>query len=80
MRTQIRRTAASPRLARLAAAALLFEIGRADAEVKEEERTVMRAAIQGTFGLDREETEELMRLAEQESRDKSIRKRGVAKP
>ena len=54
---------------RLAAAALLFEIGRADAEVKEEELTVMRAAIQGTFGLDREETEELMRLAEQESRE-----------
>ena len=54
---------------RLAAAALLFEISRADHEVKEEERTVMRAAIQGTFGLDREETEELMRLAEQESRE-----------
>ena len=54
---------------RLAAAALLFEIVRADAEVKEEERTVVRAAIQGTFGLDQEEAEELMRLAEEESRD-----------
>lgn len=54
---------------RLAAAALLFEIVRADAEVKEEERTVVRAAIQGTFGLGQEEAEELMRLAEEESRD-----------
>ncbi len=54
---------------RLAAAALLFEIVRADAEIKEEERMVVRAAIQGTFGLDQEEAEELMRLAEEESRD-----------
>ncbi len=54
---------------RLAAAALLFEIVRADAEIKEEERTVVRAAIQGTFGLAQEEAEELMRLAEEESRD-----------
>ena len=53
---------------RLAAAALLFEIVRADAEVKDEERTVVRAAIQGTFGLTKEESEELMRLAEEESR------------
>lgn len=53
---------------RLAAAALLFEVVRADAEVKEEELTIVRTAIQGTFGLDVEETEELMRLAEEESR------------
>jgi len=53
---------------RLAAAALLFEIVRADAEVKDEERTVVRAAIQGTFGLSKDETDELMRLAEEESR------------
>jgi uncharacterized tellurite resistance protein B-like protein len=53
---------------RLAAAALLFEVVRADAEVMEEERTVVRAAIQGTFGLETEETEELMQLAEEESR------------
>jgi uncharacterized tellurite resistance protein B-like protein len=39
---------------RLAAAALLFEVVRADSEVKPEERTVMRAAIQGTFGLSEE--------------------------
>jgi uncharacterized tellurite resistance protein B-like protein len=54
---------------RLAAAALLFEIVRADATVKDEELTVMRAAVQGTFGLAREEAEELVRLAEEASRD-----------
>ena len=54
---------------RLAAAALLFEVVRADAEVKDEERTVMRAAIQGTFGLSGEEADELVRLAEAESRE-----------
>ena len=53
---------------RLAAAALLFEIVRADTEIKEEERTVVRAAIQGTFGLGKDESDELMRLAEEESR------------
>ncbi len=53
---------------RLAAAALFFEIVRADAEVKEEERTVMRTAIQGTFGLSAAEAEELMALAEEASR------------
>ena len=52
----------------LAAAALLFEIVRADTEIKEEERTVVRAAIQGTFGLEKDESDELMRLAEEESR------------
>lgn len=53
---------------RLAAAALLFEIVRADGEVKPEERTVMQAAVQGTFGLTPEETAELMGLAEAASR------------
>jgi uncharacterized tellurite resistance protein B-like protein len=54
---------------RLAAAALLFEIVRADSEVKDQERTVMRTAIQGTFGLSAAEAEELIRLAEEESRN-----------
>ena len=54
---------------RLAAAALLFEVVRADATVKDEELTVMRAAVQGTFGLGREEAEELVRLAKEASRD-----------
>lgn len=53
---------------RLAAAALLFEVVRADASVRDEERTVMRAAVMGTFGLAREEAEELVRLAEEASR------------
>jgi uncharacterized tellurite resistance protein B-like protein len=53
---------------RLAAAALLFEVVRADARVEEEELTVMRAAVQSTFGLAREEADELVRLAEQASR------------
>jgi len=53
---------------RLAAAALLFEVARADAVVKDEERTVMRAAVQSTFGLSPEEGEELVRLAEDASR------------
>lgn len=53
---------------RLAAAALLFEVVRADGVVKDEERTVMRTALQSTFGLAAAETEELVRLAEQQSR------------
>jgi uncharacterized tellurite resistance protein B-like protein len=53
---------------RVAAAALLFEVVRADAVVKDEERTVMRAAVQSTFGLTREEADELVRLAEESSR------------
>lgn len=53
---------------RLAAAALLFEVVRADGTVKDEELTVMRAALQGTFGLAREEAEEIGRLAEEASR------------
>jgi uncharacterized tellurite resistance protein B-like protein len=54
---------------RLAAAALLFEIVRADSEVKDQERTVMRSAIQGMSGLSAAEAEELIALAEEESRN-----------
>jgi len=57
------------RALRLAAAALLYEVVRADAEVKDEERTVMRTAMQGAFGLSAEEAEELARLAEEQSRE-----------
>jgi uncharacterized tellurite resistance protein B-like protein len=53
---------------RLAASALMFEIVRADSEVKDEERTVMRTAIQSTFGLSGREAGELMQMAEQASR------------
>ncbi len=53
---------------KIAASALLFEVVRADGHVTEEELTVMRTAIQGTFGLSREESEELVRLGEAEAR------------
>src|SRR4029453_16794438 len=56
------------RALRLAAAALLFEIARADAAVRDEELTVMRASLQSAFDLSREETEELVRLAGEPSR------------
>jgi uncharacterized tellurite resistance protein B-like protein len=56
---------------RLAAAALMFEIVRADASVGDEERTVMRASLQSSFDLSAEETGELVRLAEQQSRSAS---------
>ena len=52
---------------RLAAAALLVEVMRADPDVRDEERTVVRTALQGTFGLPLDETEELLRLAEAEA-------------
>lgn len=56
------------RAVQLAAAALLFEIVRADGTVRPEELTVMRAGVQATFGLDPAETDALVRLAEDESR------------
>lgn len=64
--------AASPEAAekalRLAAGVLLFEIVRADNRIEDSERTVMRTALQSTFGLAAEETGEIMRLAEEQSR------------
>lgn len=57
------------RALRLAAAALLFEVVRADGTVAEEEKVVMRTAVQSTFGLSREEAEELGRLAEAAARE-----------
>jgi uncharacterized tellurite resistance protein B-like protein len=54
---------------RLAAAALLFEVVRADGTAKDEELTIMRAAVQSTFGLARDEADELVHLAEKASRD-----------
>ena len=53
---------------RVAAAALLFEIVRADASVEQTELTVMRAALQSSFDLSAEETDELVRLAEAQSK------------
>jgi uncharacterized tellurite resistance protein B-like protein len=53
---------------RLAAAALLFEVARADAKVKDEERAALRAAVHTAFGLSGPEAEELLAMAEDESR------------
>lgn len=53
---------------RIAAAALLHEVVRADEQVTDEERTVMRTAVQSTFGLSREESEELVQLGEAAAR------------
>jgi len=54
---------------RLAVAALLFEVVRADRVVEDDEKVVMRTAVQSTFGLTREEADELSRLAEEAARD-----------
>lgn len=54
---------------RLAAAALLFEVVRADGVVQEAERVVLRAAVQSTFDLAGEETDALVRLAESAARE-----------
>jgi uncharacterized tellurite resistance protein B-like protein len=54
---------------RLAAAALLFEVVRADGVVKPEEHTVLRTALRSVFDLTADEVEELVRLAERQSRE-----------
>ena len=61
-------TPAGEHALRLATAALLFEVVRADGSVTAEERSVMQAAVQSTFDLDAEETRELTELAETASR------------
>ena len=51
----------------LATAALLFEVMRADRDLKEVERHAVTAAIQTRFELSAEETATLLRLAEVEA-------------
>jgi uncharacterized tellurite resistance protein B-like protein len=51
----------------LATAALLFEVVRADGEVRDEERRVMRAAVQSAFGMPADELDPLMSAAESAS-------------
>lgn len=51
----------------LATAALLFEISRADYDIKGAERDAVSAAVRRAFGLTPEETAELVRLAELEA-------------
>jgi uncharacterized tellurite resistance protein B-like protein len=58
----------SEKALRIAAAALLVEVSRSDGEVSDGERTVMRAAIQSLLDLPPADVEELLRVAEAESR------------
>lgn len=51
----------------LATAALLIEMVRADFHIEPEERRAALRTIQGAFQLGADETEELIRLAEQEA-------------
>jgi len=51
----------------LATAALLFEVIRADHEIKGVERRTLSDAVRRAFDLDAQETEELVRLAELEA-------------
>jgi uncharacterized tellurite resistance protein B-like protein len=52
---------------RLATAALLFEVVQADGEIHDDERRLMRTAIQSTFELPPDELEALLREAEESS-------------
>ena len=54
---------------RLAAAALLFEVVRADGVVKPEEQTVLRAALRSTFAIGEDELDALVQAGERESRE-----------
>jgi uncharacterized tellurite resistance protein B-like protein len=50
---------------RLATAALLFEISRADTDVSDSERQTIVTSVQKVFNLDDDETRELVALAEE---------------
>lgn len=54
---------------RLAAAALLFEVVRADGVVKPAEETVLRAALRSTFAIADDELDELVATGARESRE-----------
>ncbi|GMR05290.1 MAG: hypothetical protein BMS9Abin24_090 [Thermodesulfobacteriota bacterium] len=54
---------------RLATAALLIEVTKADATVKKEEREMVAAAVQKTFGISDKETSELIAMAKQEVKE-----------
>jgi len=55
----------------IATAALLIEMMRADSEITEAERTSISKTIQSKFALTGEETDELMKIAEEEIRQAS---------
>lgn len=54
---------------RLATAALLVEISRADREIDPSEREAVARAVKNVFELNHEETETLVELAEQEAEE-----------
>jgi uncharacterized tellurite resistance protein B-like protein len=58
-----------PQDLRLAACALLLELAHADNEFSTSERAHLDGAVRREFGLDAEEAEELIRLAEEERRN-----------
>jgi len=51
---------------RLATAALLIEVTRADFHVEQSERRAVESAVRHLFGLSRQETDELVAMAEEE--------------
>lgn len=53
---------------RVATAAMLIEMTRADFDVKSEEMAAVAAAVRTTFGLSQNETDELIRLAGEETK------------
>lgn len=63
------RTEGAHHAVQVATAALLLEVMRADGELKEAEGHAVTAAIGKRFGLSRDETAALLRLAEAEARE-----------
>ena len=60
---------AQPDDLRLAACALLLELAYADDEFTEEERVHLEGAVRRQFGLDGEQAQELIKLAEEQRAD-----------
>jgi len=54
---------------RLATAALLIEVSRADHRIDDSERSAINHALKKTFGLSADETSELVELAEREVKE-----------
>lgn len=61
--------AATERRAQIAAAALLVEVARSDNSFSEAERQTVLASVKGRFRLGEAEAQELLKLAEAESRE-----------
>lgn len=62
------KAADSEQALRLATAALLIEMTRADHEVDERERRAVAESVQRIFNLDAQQTQTLLQLAEQEAK------------